>query len=388
VADRLEDLSAAGVSIWLDDLSRKLLATGGLKRLVDHSHVVGITSNPTIFANAIGGSADYDDQIRELAQRGTSTAEALRQLTVADVRSACDVLRPVYKATDSIDGRVSIEVDPRLAHDTADAITEARQLWQLVDRPNLFIKIPATEAGLPAIAQCLAEGISVNVTLIFSLQRYAAVIDAFLDGMERALTASRNLSTLTSVASFFVSRVDAEIDNRLDTIGTPEALALKGKAAIANARLAYEHYEMALSSNRWQALRAAGALPQRPLWASTGVKDPSYDDTRYVVNLVARDVVNTMPQATLTAVADHGTIRADTIRRFYPDAHQVLHDLAAVGVDYGSVVDLLEYEGLSKFERSWATVTDELGDRLRSTSPHPPVSHRSRRSLPPERADS
>jgi transaldolase len=388
VADRLEDLSSAGVSIWLDDLSRKLLATGGLKRLVDHSHVVGITSNPTIFANAIGGSADYDDQIRELAQRGTSTADALRLLTVADVRSACDVLRPVYKATDSIDGRVSIEVDPRLAHDTADAITEARQLWQLVDRPNLFIKIPATEAGLPAITQCLAEGISVNVTLIFSLQRYAAVIDAYLDGMERALTANRNLSTLTSVASFFVSRVDAEIDNRLDTIGTPEALALKGKAAIANARLAYEHYELALSSNRWQALRAAGALPQRPLWASTGVKDPAYDDTRYVVNLVARDVVNTMPQATLMAVADHGTIRGDTIRPFYPDAHQVLHDLSSVGVDYGGVVDLLEYEGLSKFEKSWATVTDELGDRLRITSPYPPVSHRSRCSLPHERADS
>jgi transaldolase len=388
VADRLEDLSAAGVCIWLDDLSRKLLATGALKRLVDHSHVVGITSNPTIFANAIGGSADYDDQIRELAQRGTPTAEALRQLTVADVRSACDVLRPVYEATDSIDGRVSIEVDPRLAHDTADAITEARQLWQLVDRPNLFIKIPATEAGLPAIAQCLAEGISVNVTLIFSLQRYAAVIDAFLDGIERALTASRNLSTLTSVASFFVSRVDTEIDNRLDTIGTPEALALKGKAAIANARLAYERYELAFSGNRWQALRAAGALPQRPLWASTGVKNASYADTRYVVNLVAPDVVNTMPQATLTAVADHGTIQGDTIRPFYPEAHQVLHDLAGVGVDYANVVDLLEYEGLSKFEKSWATVTDELEDRLRSTYPYPHASHRSGRSLPHERADS
>jgi transaldolase len=388
VADRLEGLSAAGVSIWLDDLSRKLLDTGRLKRLVDHSHVVGITSNPTIFANAISGSADYDDQIRQLAQRGTSTAEALRLLTVADVRSACDVLRPVYKATDGIDGRVSIEVDPRLAHDTTEAITEARQLWQLVDRPNLFIKIPATAAGLPAITQCLAEGISVNVTLIFSLQRYAAVIDAFLDGMERGLAASRNLSTLTSVASFFVSRVDAEIDHRLDKIGTPEALALKGKAAIANARLAYELYELVFSGDRWQALLAAGALPQRPLWASTGVKDPSYDDTRYVVNLVARDVVNTMPQATLTAVADHGIIRGDTIRPFYADAHQVLHDLAAVGVDYGNVVDLLEYEGLRKFEKSWATVTDELTDRLLSTAPYPPVSQRRRRSRPHERADS
>ena len=371
MADRLEDMSAAGVSIWLDDLSRKLLATGALKRLVDHSHVVGITSNPTIFANAIGGSADYDDQIRELAQRGTSTAETLRLLTVADVRSACDVLRPVYNATDSIDGRVSIEVDPRLANDTADAITEARQLWQLVDRPNLFIKIPATTAGLPAIAQCLAEGISVNVTLIFSLQRYAEVIDAFLDGMEQAGSDDRNLSTLTSVASFFVSRVDTEIDNRLDKISTPEAQALKGKAAIANARLAYEHYERVFSGDRWRALQAAGAHPQRPLWASTGVKDPSYDDTRYVVDLVTRGVVNTMPQATLAAVADHGTIRGDTIRPFYPDAHQVFHDLAAVGIDYDNVVDLLENEGLTKFEKSWATVTDELSDRLRTTSPHP-----------------
>jgi transaldolase len=383
VADPLEHLTAAGVSIWLDDLSRKLLATGALQRLVDHSHVVGITSNPTIFANAIGGSADYDDQIRELAQQGTSTAEALRLLTVADVRSACDVLRPVYDATDSIDGRVSIEVDPRLAHDTADAITEARQLWQLVDRPNLFIKIPATKAGLPAIAQCLAEGISVNVTLIFSLQRYAEVIDAFLDGLERARSEDRNLSTLTSVASFFVSRVDTEIDKRLDKIGNPEARAVRGKAAIANARLAYEHYERVFSGDRWQALQAAGAHPQRPLWASTGVKDPSYDDTRYVVDLVTRGVVNTMPQATLAAVADHGTIRGDTIRACYPDAHQVFSNIAAVGVDYDDVVDLLENEGLTKFERSWATVTDELSDRLRSTFPHPTADDA---PLPHERA--
>jgi transaldolase len=383
VADRLEDLSASGVSIWLDDLSRKLLTTGALKRLVDHSHVVGITSNPTIFANAIGGSDDYDDQLRELARRGTSTAEALRLLTVTDVRSACDVLRPVYNATHSIDGRVSIEVDPRLAHDTADAITEARQLWQLVDRPNLFIKIPATQAGLPAIAQCLAEGISVNVTLIFSLQRYAQVIDAFLDGMEQARTDDRDLSTLTSVASFFVSRVDTEIDNRLDEIGTTQAQALKGKAAIANARLAYEHYERVCSGDRWQALQAAGAHPQRPLWASTGVKDPSYDDTRYVVDLVTRGVVNTMPRATLAAVADHGTIRGDTIRPFYPDAHQVFDDLTAVGVDYDNVVDLLENEGVTKFEKSWATVTDELSDRLRTTNPHPDADDA---PLPHERA--
>ena len=371
MADRLADLSAAGVSIWLDDLSRKLLVTGALKRLVDHSHVVGITSNPTIFANAISGSSDYDDQIRELAQRGTSTAEALRLLTVADVRSACDVLRPVYDASDGTDGRVSIEVNPGLAHDTANAVTEARQLWHLVDRPNLFIKIPATKAGLPAIAQCLAEGISVNITLIFSLQRYAEVIDAFLDGMEQARSAGRNLSSLTSVASFFVSRVDTEIDDRLNRIGTPEALTLRGKAAIANARLAYQHYERVFSGDRWQALVVAGARPQRPLWASTGVKDPSYDDTRYVVDLVTRGVVNTMPQATLAAVADHGSIRGDTIRPLYAAAHQVFQDLTAVGVDYDNVVHLLENEGLTKFEKSWAKVGDELSDRLRTASRPP-----------------
>jgi transaldolase len=370
----LQDLTAAGVSIWLDDLSRQLLTTGALRRLVEDRHVVGITSNPTIFANAIGGGGDYADQIRELGQRRTPTAEVLRLLTVADIRGACDVLRPVYDATDSVDGRVSIEVDPRLAHDTDQAIAEAGELWRLVDRPNLFVKIPATQAGLPAIAQCLAEGISINATLIFSLQRYAAVIVAFLDGMERARAAGRDLSTLTSVASFFVSRVDAGIDKRLDQIGTPKAVALKGKAAIANARLAYEHYERAFAGDRWAALLAAGAHPQRPLWASTGVKDPSYDDTRYVVDLVANGVVNTMPQATLAAVADHGTVRGDTIRPHYPEAHQVLHDIAAIGVDYDDVVDLLEAEGIQKFEASWALVTAQLSDRLRST---PETSQRS-----------
>jgi transaldolase len=376
--DSLQDLTAAGVSIWLDDLSRQLLTTGALNRLVEDRHVVGITSNPTIFANAIGGSADYTDQIRELGQRETVPAKVLRLITVADVRGACDVLRPVYDATGSVDGRVSIEVDPRLAHDADQAIAEARQLWRLVDRPNLFVKIPATRAGLPAIAQCLAEGISINVTLIFSLRRYAAVIEAFLDGMERALAAGRNLSTLTSVASFFVSRVDTEIDKRLDQMGTPRARALKGKAAIANARLAYEHYERVFAGDRWAALLAAGAHPQRPLWASTGVKDPSYDDTRYVVDLVANGVVNTMPQTTLTAVADHGSIRGDTIRPLYTDAHQVLHDIAAIGIDYDDVVDLLEDEGITKFEASWALVTAQLSDRLRAT---PPTSQRSQSAV-------
>ena len=373
--DPLQELTAAGVSVWLDDLSRPLLTSGTLNRLVTNSHVVGITSNPTIFANAIRGSTDYGEQIQELGRQHMPAADVLRIVTVTDVRRACDVLRPIYDATDGVDGRVSIEVDPRHAHDPAEAVTEARQLWRLVDRPNLFIKIPATEAGLPAITQCLAEGISVNVTLIFSLRRYAAVIDAFLDGMERAIAAGRDLTTLASVASFFVSRIDTEIDKRLDLIATPEARALKGQAAIANARLAYEQYERMFGGSRWDALAAAGARPQRPLWASTGVKDPSCDETRYVVELVTKGVVNTMPQATLAAVADHGRIRGDTIRHFYPDAHQVLRDVAAVGVDYDDVVRLLEADGIGKFESSWALVSAELGDRLRATSPLSQRSH-------------
>ena len=387
MADPLTELSAAGVSVLLDDLSRLRLTRGTLHQLIDEQHVVGVTSNPTIFATAISDSDSYDEQLEDLAVRGVEAGEALRMLTAADVRSACDVLRPVHDATDGTDGRVSIEVDPRLAHDSTQAIAEARQLWWLVDRPNLFIKIPATEAGLPAIAQCLAEGISINVTLIFSLQRYAEVIEAFLDGMERAYATGHDLSKLMSVASFFVSRVDTEIDKRLDKIGTPEAAALKGKAAIANARLAYQQYEQSFATGRATALTALGAHSQRPLWASTGVKDPSYDDTRYVVDLVAGGVVNTMPEATMKAVADHGVIRDDTIRPFYADARQVLHDIAAVGIDYDDVVGLLEHEGIEKFQASWAQAAAQLSDRLQaardeqarklptSTQPAAPTAH-------------
>jgi transaldolase len=366
MADSLHDLAAAGVSIWLDDLGRPLLTTGRLENLVRGRHVVGITSNPTIFANAISGSGAYDAQIAELSRQGAGTEEALQLLTVTDVRSACDVLRPVYEASQGVDGRVSIEVDPALAHDTAGAVAQARHLRELVDRDNVLIKIPATEAGLPAITQCLGEGISINVTLIFSLDRYAAVVDAFLDGMETARAAGHNLSELTSVASLFVSRVDTEIDRRLDQLGTPAATALKGKAAIANTRLAYRHYEEVFAGPRAAALTAAGARPQRPLWASTGVKDHAYDDTRYVTELVTAGVVNTMPQATLAAVADHGEIRGDTIREHYDDAARVLHDLQAVGVDYDDVMAVLEQQGLAKFSDSWALVTAELDGRLRA----------------------
>jgi len=320
IPDPLRRLSEEGVSIWLDDMSRTRLASGTLADLIRDRHVVGVTTNPTIFQKAISESDLYDSQLRDLAVRGVDVEEAIRMVTTLDVRWGCDVLRPVYDASDGVDGRVSIEVDPRLAHETEPTIAEARQLWWLVDRPNLFIKIPATKAGLPAIAQCLAEGISVNVTLIFSLERYGEVMEAFLDGIERARVAGHDLSRLGSVASFFVSRVDTEVDKRLDKIGSAEAKALRGKAAIANARLAYQRYEQVFGTARWASLADAGARPQRPLWASTGVKDPAYDDTQYVVELVAPGTVNTMPEATVNAVADHGVIRGDTSRPYYADA--------------------------------------------------------------------
>ncbi|MGH3229673.1 MAG: transaldolase [Streptosporangiaceae bacterium] len=371
MADPLTDLSAKGVSIWLDDLSRQRLVTGSLADLVAHDHVVGVTTNPTIFAKAIADSDAYAQQIRDLWSRGAVVGEALRAMTAFDVRWACDVLRPVYDATGGVDGRVSIEVDPRLAYDTEATTAEARFLWWLVDRPNLFIKIPAARQGLPAIAACLGEGISINVTLIFSLVRYEEVMEAFLDGLERARQAGRDLSSIASVASFFVSRVDTEVDARLDKIGTAAAAALRGRAAIANARLAYQHYERMLSSPRWTALAAAGARPQRPLWASTSVKDPAYPDTRYVTDLVAPDVVNTMPEATLRAVADHGEIPDDPVRSHYTEAREVLSELEAVGVDYGDVTEGLESNGLAAFDASWRELGDQIAAQLRRPSEGP-----------------
>jgi len=358
--DPLAQLSAAGVAVWLDDLSRERIRSGNLAALVRDHSVVGVTTNPSIFQKAMEKGEAYDAQVRDLALRGTDIGESLRAITTLDVREACDVLRPVYDATAGRDGRVSIEVDPRIAQDTARTVAEARALWWLVDRPNLFIKIPATLAGLPAIAQCLAEGISVNVTLIFSLERYAAVLDAFLDGLERCRATGAALDRLDSVASFFVSRVDTEIDARLDKIGTPEAKAARGKAAVANARLAYEHFEAVSAGERWQALAAVGARPQRPLWASTGVKDPTYDDTMYVVDLAAPGTVNTMPEATLNAVADHGIVRGDTVRGHYDDARAALAALRAVGVDYDDVVRVLEEEGVAKFEASWEQFIEQV----------------------------
>ncbi len=366
MTDSLAALSQAGVSIWLDDLSRERLQTGSLAGLAARYHVVGVTTNPTIFAHAITASGVYGDQISDLAARGVDVGEALRTLTTFDVRWACDVLRPVYDATDGVDGRVSIEVDPRLAHDTQATIAEARALWWLVDRPNLFIKIPATPRSLPAIEACLAEGISINVTLIFSLDRYDAVMNAYVDGMERALQAGRDLASIGSVASFFVSRVDTEIDSRLDKIGGPEAASLRGRAAIANARLAYQHYEQLFSSARWSALSSAGARPQRPLWASTSVKDPAFPDTRYVTSLVAPNVVNTMPESTLRAVADHGDVPADSIHGSYAESQLVLDGLRDLGVSYADSMQSLEDEAVVKFEASWAQLSDHLAETLRA----------------------
>jgi len=282
-----------------------------------------------------------------------SIDEAARAITTYDIRWAADVLRPAYDASAGLDGRVSIEVDPRIARDTARTIAEAKGLWWSVDRPNVYIKIPATKEGLPAITKTLSEGISVNVTLIFSLERYGEVIDAFMAGLEGAAAAGRDLSGIASVASFFVSRVDSEVDARLDKIGTPEAQALRGQAAIANARLAYELFEQRSATDRWQALAGQGAKPQRPLWASTSTKNPEYKDTMYVTDLVAPGIVNTMPEGTLRAVADHGDVRGDTIHGTYDQARKLFEQLAAVGVSYDDVVQVLEDEGVDKFGVSW-----------------------------------
>ncbi len=369
MSDRLATLSEAGVSIWLDDVSRRRLNTGNLADLIRDKHVVGVTSNPTIFAKALADAADYDDQVRELAARGASLDAAVKEITTTDIRNACDLFRDVWQATGGIDGRVSIEVDPRLAHDTDKTVAEALDLWKTVDRPNLYVKIPATAAGVPAIAATLAEGINVNVTLIFSVERYREVMDAHLAGLERAKANGHDVAAITSVASFFVSRVDTEVDERLEQIGTDEAKALRGKAAVANARLAYAAFQEVTATARWQALAAAGAKPQRPLWASTGVKNPDYSDTMYVDELVVADTVNTMPEATLHAVAEHGKITGDTVTGTAGAAQQLFDALSAVGIDIPDVFRTLEREGVEKFEKSWEELLESVQGQL--TAAHP-----------------
>ncbi|WP_186777537.1 transaldolase [Streptomyces salinarius] len=366
-AGALQRLADQGVSVWLDDLSRRRIESGNLAELIRTKNVVGVTTNPSIFQAAIGSGEGYEEQLADLATRGVTVDEAVRMMTTADVRAAADVLREVYDTTGGRDGRVSIEVDPRLAHDTRATVAEAKQLAWLVDRPNVMIKIPATKAGLPAITEVVGAGISVNVTLIFSLERYREVMDAYLAGLERARAAGTDLAGIHSVASFFVSRVDSEIDKRLSLLGTDEALGLRGKAALANARLAYEAYENVFAGDRFTALAGARANPQRPLWASTGVKDPAFRDTLYVEELVAPGTVNTMPEATLDATADHGAVRGDTVTGGYAQARADLAAVERLGVSYDEVVEQLEREGVAKFEAAWddllAAVTKSLDSK-------------------------
>ncbi|MGW3494964.1 transaldolase [Streptomyces sp. NPDC001020] len=360
MTDALKRLSEEGVAIWLDDLSRKRITSGNLAELIDQQHVVGVTTNPSIFQKAISSGDGYERQLADLAARKVTVEEAVRMITTADVRDAADILHPVFAATDGQDGRVSIEVDPRLAHNTRATVAEAKQLAWLVDRPNTLIKIPATKAGLPAITEVIGLGISVNVTLIFSLERYREVMDAYITGLEKAKERGLDLSKIHSVASFFVSRVDTEIDKRIDALGTPEAKAVRGKAALANARLAYQAYEEVFGSDRWLALDREQANKQRPLWASTGVKDKAYKDTLYVDDLVAPNTVNTMPEATLLATEDHGEITGNTVAGTYEQARADLDAVEKLGISYNDVVQLLEDEGVEKFETSW-------NDLLKST---------------------
>jgi transaldolase len=362
--ERLAGLAAAGVSIWLDDLSRERLQTGNLQSLITDFHVVGVTTNPTIFAGALSHGDAYDTQVRELAARGASVDDAVREITVGDVQQACDVFSGTWEHSGGVDGRVSLEVDPRLAHDTEATFAEAVDLWKAVDRPNLLVKIPATEAGLSAITRTLGEGVSVNVTLIFSVERYREVMDAYLDGLEQAAANGHNLASIASVASFFVSRVDTEIDKRLEKIGTDEALALRGKAGVANSRLAYAAFQEVFSGERWNALVAKGAKAQRPLWASTGVKNPDYSDTLYITELVVADTVNTMPEKTLKAYADHGEQHGDAVTGTAAEAQGVFDAVAAQGVDLTDVFLVLENEGVDKFEKSWAELLDTVKGQL------------------------
>jgi transaldolase len=362
MTDRLKQLSDAGVSIWLDDLSRERIETGNLADLVRDQHVVGVTTNPSIFQAALSDGERYDAQIRELASVGSDREQAVKMITTDDVRNACEIMRPAYDASGTVDGRVSIEVSPGLAHDTEGTVAEAADLWKTVDQPNLLIKIPGTKEGWPAITETIASGISVNVTLIFGLEQYHHVMEAYVAGLEKAKENGHDLSGIHSVASFFVSRVDTEIDKRLDEAGADDSL--KGRAGIANARLAFKAFEEFFAGDRWAALEAAGARKQRPLWASTGVKNPDYKDTMYVDDLVVEGTVNTMPQKTMEAVADHGEIVGDQVRPFYADAEACMQALAEAGIDYDDVIEVLIKEGVDKFIKAWDELLDSVDEAL------------------------
>lgn len=360
-------LAEAGTSVWLDDLSRERITSGNLQEVIASKGVVGVTTNPAIFAAAMSKGDAYDAQLQLLAEQETSAADAVFVMAVDDVRDACDVFMPLYQATNGVDGRVSLEVDPRLAHDADATVSQAVVLAKQVDRENLMIKIPATEACLPAITEVLSRGISVNVTLIFSVARYRQVMDAFIAGIARAAEQGHDISKIHSVASFFISRVDTEIDNRLEAIGTAEAMAMRGKAAVANARLAFAAYEDALVNNpAWQELAAQGGRIQRPLWASTSVKSPAYPDTLYVTELAGPGTVNTMPESTLDATIAHGDAAGDTLTGTADASHEIFAQLSALGIDLADVWEVLEQEGVEKFEVSWVELLDTLDKRLQS----------------------
>lgn len=359
-------LSQAGVSIWLDDLSRKRLETGDLENLITERSVVGVTTNPSIFQNAISGSSYYDEDLAAIKGESLDTERVVFELMAGDVRRACKLFEPIFATTYGQDGRVSIEVSPLLAYDTGKTVDQVKYLRDRVDHPGVYVKIPATEQGIEAIAQSIAQGISVNVTLIFSLSRYAQVLDAYLRGLGQAHAAGLDISTIYSVASFFVSRVDTEVDKRLSELvdQSSQVVELKGKTGIANARLAYQLFEQTFETPRAQALLAQGARLQRPLWASTGVKDPSIRDTAYVEDLVAPHTVNTMPEKTLEATFDHGRISSDTITGNYKEAQEVIDSLSALGIDLTDVTDQLEREGIEKFVVAWESVFETVEQKL------------------------
>src|SRR5690242_799522 len=344
---RLHEVAARGQSIWFDTLSRDLVHTGELARMMDEDAVTGVTSNPTIFQKALSSGDAYDDDLKKLLGETDDPTEIFFSLALQDIRDACDVLKPAYDASNGLDGYVSMEVEPGIAYDTTASYEQARWIATEVERPNLYVKIPATEPGLPAIEDCIAAGTSINITLIFSLERYAAVVEAYLRGLERLVAGGGDPSKVVSVASFFVSRVDTEADKRLEK--HPE---LQGKLAVANAKLAYQHYLETFAGPRWEFLESKGATKQRCLWASTSTKNPAYPDTMYVDDLIGPETVNTMPLETIKAFQDHGVVRGDTVLEGVDEAHQLFKDIAAAGVDYDDVVAVLEIEGVQKFADS------------------------------------
>ncbi|APT92490.1 transaldolase [Corynebacterium phocae] len=358
--NNIDKLAELGTSAWLDDLSRDRLVSGNLKEVIDTKSVVGVTTNPSIFSSAMSTGTAYDADIAKLKEKGVDAAEAVYSLAMDDVRDACDVFTEIFEKSEGKDGRVSIEVDPRISDDREATLAQARELWEKIDRPNLMIKIPATDGSLPAIADALAEGISVNVTLLFSVDRYKEVIKAFKDGINRAHAAGKDVSTIHSVASFFISRVDTEVDKRLEEIGSELALALRGKAGIANAQLAYALFKEEFAG----ADLPEGTNVQRPLWASTGVKNPEYPAWIYVTELAGPDTVNTIPEDTIDAVLENAEFNGDTLTNSKQEAQAIFEQLKEVGINFDEVFSVLEREGVEKFVDAWQELLDSMSKRL------------------------